>query len=1065
MYARPDRPLVVKCNFDRWNKRITFTSARNCSYELLRSKIEQCFSLYATSYVIAYKDDDGEITDITTESDLTEAIQYFQAGTDDPPLSSAASILSGRNFGSKRITLRVHVTVDYDGPSLSDTSSLASLDEYKGRNGSTSELGWPGAADAGSMSDLDDDSVTVSSRDNSGRHANSTVLPASSPSLRGDNWNQEIDSFSIPEERLTGQTHALEDSAIVEERAWHDDDGPFSDRYHSSTADSYPEEPEAVFEMLKLQEDVMSDHNHAPSASRFDHALNLSAQDRGAAWLRDQKARTIKAMLGATPEPSEVESRSTFLSSDEQISRENIHGDLALQRDPRGKYYYSYTGGSSCAHDSGYEDSFSSKDDRDLSVASSSGHRPNSMQLTWLASQQRLQDEDQVLNSSRKRPSPRSSSSELLHQSAPDIPPEVLPFIVPPGPPPGSLTTCSECGVLLDSIRYVCAMCGEKEPVSSSLGLNGSSVDLGKGKERDSEPIYSYPPTAHQTSRLSPSPSFFDSPTLTGSLPTRSEHHHNKPLPSLPGASTSSSTLYDSRGSGALSDSGYMGYELCSGCIEAAGIYHALPASTERLDNNSSPTSPEDALSLWRRSAPRQKGQLRHAYFEKVWGHRGWEDVEQEDMQTCKCSTCTSTIIGKRYKCASCKKFNLCRACYSQVHDIHPAHSFLVVLEKPMRSRSEPDFLPTALTARDNDEQSMKHPGVKCAHCLQDILGARFHCAICDSIDICSNCESAGLPGNLDSSDGGHISSHIMIKIPYPLETNEVRTASRRAIHLWTGRDAAHVLTASRSKPSSVCSSYAQTVVGSRMQLNVRDDTPEDHHVICNGCNETIFGTRYQCATCPSSPSAYSLCASCEERSYMLHDSMHSFFKLPRPVHRPLESTAAFLPKLYKVPAGPVGGLAPNADPKEYLSFLVHSTALCDRCMERIRGAWFRCANCAKDLCSDCEALDTHDDTHVFVVFKAPVAWYILHNNTHPKYLSRYMVSRDQGVKVREPNAPGDPQMMHLPPYVPKLHSSHIRTRVSGRTYESHTGLSSRLARGGLSGKIQSAPFSVAFFT
>ena len=30
---------------------------------------------------------------------------------------------------------------------------------------------------------------------------------------------------------------------------------------------------------------------------------------------------------------------------------------------------------------------------------------------------------------------------------------------------------------------------------------------------------------------------------------------------------------------------------------------------------------------------------------------------------------------------------------------------------------------------------------------------------------------------------------------------------------------------------------------------------------------------------------------------------------------------------------------------------------------------------------------------------------------------------------------------MQRPPYVPKLHSSQIRTRVSGRTYESQTGL------------------------
>ncbi|KIJ20721.1 hypothetical protein PAXINDRAFT_174193 [Paxillus involutus ATCC 200175] len=978
MCARPDRPLVVKCTFDRWNKRISFASARNCSYDLLRNKIEQCFSLYATPYVIAYKDDDGEVTDITTESDLTEAIQYFQVGSDDPPISSAASILSGRSFGSKRITLRVQITVDYDGPSLSDTSSLASLDDYKGRNNSNGEISWVGAVDVGTAGDLDDDSVTVSSRDTSGRCENGKIHPSATlRPPRRDGFNEDMDSFTIPEE--DGHSYTPPDDPVMDERTYHAE-GPFSDRYQTSATERYPENPDAVFEMLKLQEEeeALSDRNRAPAASPFEHTLSLSAQDRGAAWLRDQNARTIKAMLGATPEPSESDSRQLSISyHDGPHSQENMDGDLALQRDPRGKYYYSYTGGSSATHDSGYEDGFSSKDENEPWASSSSGYgRPNSMQLTWLASQQKLQDPGHIGDSAHKHPSSRYATPELIpYAAAPDIPPEVLRFIPPVGPPPGALTACSECGVLLDAIRYVCGMCGEREPISSSSGPSGLNLDIGKGKEKNTEPSHCYPPSAHQTPQpSSQSSSFLDSMTLSSSPHSRNGHPHNKPLPSLPTAA-SSSTLYSSRGSGPQSDSESMGYELCSGCIEAAGIYHALCASTERMGSTGSePTSPEDALSLWRRSAPRQKGQLRHAYFEKVWGHHGWEDVEQEDMQTCKCSTCNSTIIGRRYKCASCKKFNLCRACYSQVHDIHPAHSFLVVIEKPARSKSEPECVPVLVMTRDNnEEQSMKHPGVKCAHCLQDILGARFHCAICDSIDICSNCESAGLPGNLDSSDGGHISSHILIKIPYPLETHEVQTASRRAIHLWTGRDAAHVLTESRSKPSSVYSSYAQTVVGSRMQLIARDDPPEDHRVICNGCNETIFGTRYQCATCPSSPSAYSLCASCEERSYMLHDPMHSFFKLPRPVHRPLESPSAFLPKIYKVPAGPVGGLAPHTDPKEYLSFLVHSTALCDRCMERIHGAWFRCACCAKDLCGDCEALDTHDQTHVFVVFKAPV--------------------------------------------------------------------------------------------
>ena len=56
-----------------------------------------------------------------------------------------------------------------------------------------------------------------------------------------------------------------------------------------------------------------------------------------------------------------------------------------------------------------------------------------------------------------------------------------------------------------------------------------------------------------------------------------------------------------------------------------------------------------------------------------------------------------------------------------------------------------------------------------------------------------------------------------------------------------------------------------------------------------------------------------------------------------------------------------------------YLRDLTHAFALCDRHMRRIVGKWYRCAFCAKDLCADCEVLDTHDSTHIFVVFKAPV--------------------------------------------------------------------------------------------
>jgi hypothetical protein len=122
---------------------------------------------------------------------------------------------------------------------------------------------------------------------------------------------------------------------------------------------------------------------------------------------------------------------------------------------------------------------------------------------------------------------------------------------------------------------------------------------------------------------------------------------------------------------------------------------------------------------------------------------------------------------------------------------------------------------------------------------MLDIVGARFHCAVCPDVDICSNCESAGLPGNLDSSDGGHSSSHIMIKIPYPLESSEVQTASRRAMNLWNDRDAATVQrTRAGSGSASVYSGNARTVV--RGEDPSRENRPDDHRILCSSCSKVI---------------------------------------------------------------------------------------------------------------------------------------------------------------------------------------------------------------------------------
>ncbi|KAG8775421.1 hypothetical protein FRC12_001500, partial [Ceratobasidium sp. 428] len=154
-------------------------------------------------------------------------------------------------------------------------------------------------------------------------------------------------------------------------------------------------------------------------------------------------------------------------------------------------------------------------------------------------------------------------------------------------------------------------------------------------------------------------------------------------------------------------------------------------------------------------SRRKQRTGKRHAYIEKVWGAGGWKDVEQDAAFSC--SHCKKTVDIKPHKCASCTNFSLCFECYSQVHDIHPIHAFLVIPVKSVEHLPHP----TARFSIDSQEQSLQHQGVLCSHCLQTIIGARFHCAVCPSVDICANCESAGLA----PPDGDHDSSHIMIKV------------------------------------------------------------------------------------------------------------------------------------------------------------------------------------------------------------------------------------------------------------------------------------------------------------
>ena len=98
-------------------------------------------------------DDDGDETAIKSDLDLAEAVQYFGSGCDDnmssytsATASTSASFdssLTGGGSGGEKVTLRIQVVVEYDGPALSETGSIA--ESFSDR-----ESGWGGDNDGAS---------------------------------------------------------------------------------------------------------------------------------------------------------------------------------------------------------------------------------------------------------------------------------------------------------------------------------------------------------------------------------------------------------------------------------------------------------------------------------------------------------------------------------------------------------------------------------------------------------------------------------------------------------------------------------------------------------------------------------------------------------------------------------------------------------------------------------------------------------------------------------------------------------------------------------------------------
>ncbi|KAJ9106256.1 hypothetical protein QFC21_001401 [Naganishia friedmannii] len=235
---RPDIALVVKASFNNTSRRITFPSAAKCRLNALFARITESFSLGASSFHIAYTDEDGEDFDIVSEADLTEAVSYFSSGldADDYGTSLGAPTLYSADWNNaahdhtslpvfqpstrNKIILRVHVVVEYDGPSLSDTASIMeSVSE------SSAGASWAQEESSSSSLSLSENAYTNQTSDysgiESGRHGQREFRSASTnlrESLQTNGSSAEQFRGNDPHSRTlpTGSSRPNQDSRSFE---------------------------------------------------------------------------------------------------------------------------------------------------------------------------------------------------------------------------------------------------------------------------------------------------------------------------------------------------------------------------------------------------------------------------------------------------------------------------------------------------------------------------------------------------------------------------------------------------------------------------------------------------------------------------------------------------------------------------------------------------------------------------------------------------------------------------------------------------------------------------------
>lgn len=594
-----------------------------------------------------------------------------------------------------KVAMRVDVVVEYDGPSLSDTSSIASFPSersYSSRSGrsydSRSYRSRASRSTRDSRGGADDTSTL-------GRRSIVSDISEAVDDHLGA--SEENDTAGLP----SPMTPRLAPSSARAAASAYSGGGALSHRIFNSNPTAYEHESQY----------------REPYRDEGPPSL-LTSSELGSRWLREQ------SQLASRLPRLRISDRQ--YDSDESLSDEESLGDIALVRDARGRYYYSYQTETQSQW---------SRSDAEFDAQSIAGPSRSTSYMS-------------ANTTARLSPPESPEWTEVAHTPEPMGAPILAP-------------DCSACGIRLEYMRYACTACGEGDMWTVNAAGKAPFVPPRMPTESDdtsSEGTAGWVRARSHSSNTSGTTSIPDS--SAGSQTVYTSTYGRSRSGSI-STNASRTSLAVTNGSAASPTSPHFlssldmspfderrthaprGYELCPGCIEVHGIAHAKAAAK---------AAREDRDANGRR---RKRSRLRHTFREMVWGAEGWIDVGEFQAMTAdqltrqitpktrsvqSAAACYSTtasnvssgillrgrsqLTSQAYLVPNLIYADLVRCVvlglvsnatgYQKVEEIHPVHVFLSLPDKPLPQLTPPPSNGGRSDRVGVETRPVRHPGAFC---------------------------------------------------------------------------------------------------------------------------------------------------------------------------------------------------------------------------------------------------------------------------------------------------------------------------------------------------------------